>query len=164
MLVIGAGRLGRMVCRVLRAYGQKVSVLVRDKAKAAKTLEGVDILSHADLGSLFNIVIECTGHQDGMALALSAVEPKGMIVVKSTYANPLTIDMSQLVVNEVSLVGSRCGDLGKAIHWMLNHGDEFDAHLSDDKVSNFALSQFNQAFNEAGNPSLEKVVFNQFDR
>jgi len=164
VLVVGAGRLGRMVCRVLKACGHKVSVLVRDKAKAAKALRGIEVLSQVDSACPFNVVVECTGHQDGMALALSAVEPRGTIVVKSTYASALTIDMSQLVVNEVSLVGSRCGNLGKAIQWMLDSGDEFDAHLRDGKVSNFALSEFEQAFNEAGNPSLEKVVFDQFDR
>ena len=164
VLVVGAGRLGRMVCRVLKTRGQKVSVLVRDKAKVAKTLDGIDVLSQADLGSLFNIVIECTGHQDGMALALAAIEPRGTIVVKSTYANPLTIDMSQLVVNEISLVGSRCGDLGKAISWMVDNGEEFDLHLNNDKVHAFALSEYQQAFDEAANTGLEKVIFNQFDR
>jgi threonine dehydrogenase-like Zn-dependent dehydrogenase len=99
-----------------------------------------------------------------MALALAAIEPRGTIVVKSTYANPLTIDMSQLVVNEISLVGSRCGDLGKAISWMVDNGEEFDLHLKNDKVHAFALSEYQQAFDEAANTGLEKVIFNQFDR
>lgn len=165
VLVIGAGRLGRMVCRVMQTSGLDASVLVRDKTKvnASKIPVGINVLVENDLDASFNVVVECTGHQEGMALALSAVEPKGVIVVKSTYANPLTIDMSRLVVNEVMLLGSRCGDLGKAISWMVDNGDEFDSHLTSDKVRYFPLSAFDLAFEEAGNSRLEKVIFNEFD-
>src|SRR5207247_1112620 len=63
----------------------------------------------------FDVAVECTGNPDGFAVAQRAVRPRGTLVLKSTYAGALTLDASALVVNEVTLVGSRCGPFAPAL-------------------------------------------------
>ena len=62
-----------------------------------------------------DLVVECTGNPEGLALATRAVRPRGTVVLKSTYHGTASLDVSRLVVNEVTLVGSRCGPFAKAL-------------------------------------------------
>ncbi len=117
ILVIGDGRLGQLVARALRATGQRaVFVLGRHEQKLARLRQvGIPAATAAPAGR-FDIVVECTGSPDGLAEALGRVRPEGTIVLKSTYVGaPPAVDMSACVVDELRLVGSRCGEFGPAI-------------------------------------------------
>jgi threonine dehydrogenase-like Zn-dependent dehydrogenase len=59
--------------------------------------------------------VECTGNPEGFAIARSALRPRGTLVMKSTYAGNLNVNMSSLVVDEITLIGSRCGPFAPAL-------------------------------------------------
>ena len=117
VLVVGAGRLGQLVCRVLGASGAHVVALGRNPDKlarlqgvAASTQRAEDIEPRS-----FNMAVECTGNPSGLPVAISALRPQGTLVLKSTYAEPLKLDTAPLVVDELQLVGSRCGPFDAAL-------------------------------------------------
>jgi threonine dehydrogenase-like Zn-dependent dehydrogenase len=63
----------------------------------------------------FDLSVECTGNPEGFAIARRALRPRGTLVLKSTYAGHLTFDASSLVVDEITLIGSRCGPFPQAL-------------------------------------------------
>ena len=98
--VLGPGKLGRLVAAVLRAAGAEVALLGRtNRAKAAS----------------FDLVVEATGSPEGIGRALALVRPRGTIVWKRTHHAPARFDAAPLVVNEVTVVGSRCGRFEPAL-------------------------------------------------
>ena len=62
-----------------------------------------------------DVIIVCTGSPEGLDLAINLTKPKGKIVLKSTYASNISLDLSPVVINEISIIGSRCGSFAKAI-------------------------------------------------
>jgi threonine dehydrogenase-like Zn-dependent dehydrogenase len=63
----------------------------------------------------FDIAVECTGNPAGFAIALQSLRPRGTLVLKSTYADRLTLDASAIVVDEITVIGSRCGPFAEAL-------------------------------------------------
>jgi threonine dehydrogenase-like Zn-dependent dehydrogenase len=61
------------------------------------------------------VVVECTGNPEGLSLALDLLRPRGTLVLKSTYAGTPPADLSRIVVQEITLVGSRCGPFAPAL-------------------------------------------------
>jgi alcohol dehydrogenase len=111
--VLGDGRLGLLVAQVLRHARAKVTLIGKhaDKLALGKSW-GVATVGpdQAKLpGASFPYVIEATGSPEGLREALRLVEPRGIVVVKSTFREPASFDMAKLVVDEVTLIGSRCG-------------------------------------------------------
>lgn len=117
VLLVGAGRLGQLVARVLWLTGADLSVVARHPHQLALLHEaGVRTIEEADIAeSRWDVVVEATGSPGGFALARHAVRPRGTIVLKSTYAGEVTLDLSPLVVDEVTVVGSRCGPFEPAL-------------------------------------------------
>jgi len=117
VLVVGAGRLGQLVCRVLAAHGARVFAVGRDARKLAR-LEGV-VAGVRDAERLeprsFRVAVECTGNAAALPIAQRALAPRGTLVVKSTCAGTPALDVSSLVVDELTLVGSRCGPFDAAL-------------------------------------------------
>lgn len=117
VVVIGAGKLGMLVAQVLRLTGADLSVVVRHD-KQALLLQKWGIKA-ARLDQLeperAQIVVDCTGQADGFAAALGLVEPRGTIVLKSTYHGLPQIDLTRVAVNEIRVVGSRCGPFDTAL-------------------------------------------------
>ena len=115
-LVIGAGKLGLLVAQTLAARGDRVEILCRNPAAAsmAETLDLRVVVPPARPHG-YDLVVDATGDAGGLALALDAVRPLGAIVLKSTVATRHDVGLAPLVINEVSLIGSRCGDFDAAI-------------------------------------------------
>lgn len=117
VLVVGAGRLGQLVCRVLAAHGARVFAVGRDARKLAR-LEGV-VAGIADAQTLepraFRVAVECSGNPAALAIAQRALVPRGTLVVKSTCSGTPALDLASLVVDELSVVGSRCGPFDAAL-------------------------------------------------
>ena len=156
VLVVGDGKLGLLIGQVLQSAGCQVQVLGRSQGKKAYA-EAVS-LSWALAGECqkgsYPYVVECTGNKDGFALAMSFLEPKGTLVLKSTYADRLTLDMSQIVVNEITLVGSRCGPFLPALDL-----------LKEDKVQvtplidgEYPLHKALDAFDKASQKGVMKIL------
>jgi threonine dehydrogenase-like Zn-dependent dehydrogenase len=117
VLVLGDGRLGQLAARVLRRTGCALAVAGRHGGKLA-LLEalGVEVVASEGLApASFDVVVECTGSASGFDVARRAVRPLGTLVLKSTYAGRLDVDASALVVDEITVLGSRCGPFEPAL-------------------------------------------------
>lgn len=117
VLVLGDGKLGLLCARVLRLTGARVSALGKHPEKLAilKKL-GIRTLLLSDWKPrLYDVVVEATGSTSGLKLALDAVRPRGTLVLKSTVAESHSLSLASLVINEVTVIGSRCGVFPPAI-------------------------------------------------
>lgn len=111
VLVLGDGKLGILCAQVLAVTGARVTLVGKhaDKVKLAKGA-GVRTVLLADWKpKLFDIVVDATGSTTGLEAALAAVRPRGTLVLKSTVAGEHNLSLAPLVINEVTVVGSRCG-------------------------------------------------------
>jgi threonine dehydrogenase-like Zn-dependent dehydrogenase len=140
VLVVGRGKLGSLIAQTLSLVGCSLLVVGRDDpAPPAKS---------------FDIAIECSGDAAGFATARAALRPRGTLVMKSTYAGELTFNASALVVDEITLVGSRCGPFAPAI-----------ALLAEKKIdvrpllhAQYPLDDAITAFEHAQRPGVRKVI------
>jgi len=117
LLVVGDGKLGQLVAQTLALTGCELLVIGRHTEKLAN-LEARGIktgFADAVQAGYFDISVECTGNPEGWAIARRALRPRGILVLKSTYAGDITIDASSLVVDEITLIGSRCGPFEPAL-------------------------------------------------
>lgn len=117
--VIGTGRLGLLVSQVLTQTGCRLQVVGHNprtleycEKKGISAFHIDNVVPKLDQ----DLIVECSGNQAGLAMALQMVRPRGMIVLKSTCAQPWSIDLSPAVVNEVTILGSRCGPFSEAIN------------------------------------------------
>jgi len=117
VLVVGDGKLGQLVAQTLALTGCDLLVVGRHQEKLANLqARGIKTgLTDAVVDRGFDISVECTGNAEGFALAHRALRPRGKLVLKSTYAGKLSLDASSLVVDEITLIGSRCGPFPAAL-------------------------------------------------
>ena len=121
VLVVGAGKLGQLVAQTLALTGCSLAVVGRDAGQGAGkaallAARGIAVIAPGDIEARgFDVAVECTGNAAGFELARRALRPRGTLVLKSTYAGALTLDASSLVVDEIALVGSRCGPFAPAL-------------------------------------------------
>lgn len=124
VIVIGSGKMGMLIAQVLALTGCDLTVLGRQQASldlleqwhGCKTLLNTTERVEQLMASPADVVVEVTGSRDGFALGRTLVRPGGTLVLKSTFAGgPTPLDLSQLVVDEVTLVGSRCGPFAPAL-------------------------------------------------
>lgn len=158
VLVVGDGKLGQLVAQTLALTGCQLLVIGRHTHKLANLAARDIAVGLADtiddhLRS-FDIAIECTGNPQGFELACRALRPRGTLVLKSTYADKLTIDASALVVDEITLIGSRCGPFAKALDVLT----KADVDISPLIQATYALSQGLEAFAAAQQRGSQKVL------
>ena len=117
VVVIGDGKLGQLIAQTLALTNCHLLIIGRHEDKLAPLKKrGIRIGTQTDLEPRsFDIAVDCTGNPSGFDLALSALRPRGTLVLKSTYTGKLKLDASALVVDEITLVGSRCGPFEKAL-------------------------------------------------
>jgi threonine dehydrogenase-like Zn-dependent dehydrogenase len=117
VLVIGDGKLGNLCAQVLRLPGAKVTTLGKhgDKLALIKKAGVRTILLNDWQPRLFDVVVEATGSASGLELALSAVRPRGTLVLKSTIAAAHQVSLAPIVINEINVIGSRCGPFADAL-------------------------------------------------
>lgn len=156
VLVIGAGRLGQLIARVLAGTGCRLAVSARYAAQRSMLeLDGIRWVEFSDITKRhFDIVVEATGSQAGFRDAQQAVRPRGQIILKSTYAGAITVNFSEIVVDEITLIGSRCGPFPEALRWLAS-GKISPARLIDTR---FNLESGNMAFAHAAQPGVMKVL------
>jgi threonine dehydrogenase-like Zn-dependent dehydrogenase len=118
VFIFGAGKLGILVSLVFRLHGCRYSTfdVHSDKVTKARRM-GLNARLSTDLpaGEKAEVCVDCTGSPEGIAVALEHLYPCGQLVLKTTVAKPGTLDLNQLVINEIVLSGSRCGPFGPAI-------------------------------------------------
>jgi threonine dehydrogenase-like Zn-dependent dehydrogenase len=156
ILVIGAGRLGQLIAQTLALTPAGLWVVARHAPQH-------QLLAQRSIPSLsedqvqpgeWDIVVEVTGSAGGFQLARQAVRPRGLIVLKSTYAGDIQADFSSLVVDEITLVGSRCGPFLPALR-LLAAGRVDPIPLIE---GTYPLSDGLLAFERAAQPGVSKVL------
>jgi threonine dehydrogenase-like Zn-dependent dehydrogenase len=156
VLVIGAGRLGQLVAWTLKQTGCDLKVVARHThQKALLAQHGIRSIDESEISSRkSDVVVEASGSPSGFDLARNAVRPRGTIVLKSTYKGDLQANFSAIVVDEVTLVGSRCGPFPPALR-LLQSGLVDPTSLID---SRYPLSQGVLAFEQAAQAGVLKVL------
>lgn len=146
--VVGDGRMGLLVAQVLRTATPHVTVLGRHgkKLDIARAL-GLDACLSTDVvaGDRYDVVVDVTGRPEGLKRALEIVRPRGTVVMKSTFHGEAPIESWPIVVDEVTLVGSRCGPFRPAIDLLASGAIQTEPLIS--RVT--TLSDFESAFADA---------------
>ncbi len=156
VLVIGAGRLGLLIAQTLVPIGCDVCVLAR-RAHQRTLLQKWNIPSAREEQipcKGMDVVIEASGSPQGFDLAMRSVRPRGTVVVKSTYVDEISMRLSSIVVDEVTIVGSRCGPFDAALR-LLEKGSVDTEALID---SVYQLPDGLAAFERARQPGVFKVL------
>ncbi len=163
VLIVGDGKLGQLIARTLKLSGTYLCVAGRHQRKLAMLADlDIDTVAVGDNTDAelartlrsFDIAVECTGNPEGFALARRALRPRGTLVLKSTYADDLTLDASSLVVDEITLVGSRCGPFAPALE-LLNSGK---IHVEKLIADRYPLSAGLAAFEHAQRRGTLKIL------
>ncbi|MBS7248133.1 MAG: alcohol dehydrogenase catalytic domain-containing protein [Candidatus Jordarchaeales archaeon] len=121
--ILGDGRLGLLASQVIRLLGCETVLIGKhpEKMRVAEDFN-IEVANYIDPPKRkADLVVECTGRQEGVALAKQLLKPTGIIVAKSTYHGVANIDYSSIVVDEISVVGSRCGPFQPALR-LLSQG------------------------------------------
>lgn len=156
VLVIGPGKLGLLCAQVLALTGCALTVAGR----RAASLElprglGLETALVDELGPLrADLVVECTGNPEGFEIARRHLRPRGTLVLKSTYAGTLTLDVSRVVVDEIRLVGSRCGPFDAALRLLAGGRVAVTSLIA----ARFPLDQALAAVECAQEPGVHKVL------
>jgi threonine dehydrogenase-like Zn-dependent dehydrogenase len=156
VLVVGDGKLGQLVALSLALTGCGLAVTGRHREKLAlleragiRTIEAPEIAARS-----FDVAVECSGSASGFALARQALRARGTLVMKSTYAGELTVNASSLVVDEISLIGSRCGPFAPALELLAENRIDPRPLIH----ARYALSDAVSAFEHAQRPGVLKVL------
>lgn len=116
--VVGDGKLGLLITMSLTQAGLDVTLVGHHPDRAGRLALGEPAWCSAVPDRQFPVVVEATGSPAGFSDALGLTAPRGTLVLKSTYKAPLEFNPAPLVVNEITLVGSRCGPMAKAVALM----------------------------------------------
>lgn len=156
VLLIGAGRLGQLIAQTLALTGCDLRVVARHKRQQELLkARGIKIISEDEIQpGRWDIVAEATGSPSGFSLAREAIRPRGTLVLKSTYKGEMNVDFSSIVVNEINIIGSRCGPFEPALR--LLESRQVDPIVLID--SEFALGDALKAFEHAAESGVLKVL------
>ncbi|HFE65504.1 MAG TPA: alcohol dehydrogenase [Caldithrix sp.] len=158
VLLLGDGKLAQFIARVLHLHSAHLLVVGKHPEKLNRLKERgiatclLDDFKEPDQS--FQVVVEATGSWGAWELALKKVRPRGVLVLKSTYAGENRFNPAAIVIQEITVIGSRCGPFNAALHLMENNLID----PSDLLTRVFPVSEWRQAFELAKNPESLKVV------
>ncbi len=152
--VIGDGKLGLLIAMTLDQSGYEVHLVGRHPERLERLGNFDGTYKLAATNKSYAVVIEATGNPQGFQSAIDLVRPRGNLVLKSTYAAPFQFNPSMLVVNEINVIGSRCGPMDKAVQ-MIACGLLDPSTLIDAQMP---LEQGVEALNRALEPGVLKVL------
>lgn len=154
--VVGDGRLARLCARVLAREGAPPEIWGRHPEKLLR-FERDGLRTHRGAPGTdrpFDVVVEASGSPEGFDLALRLVRPCGTVVLKSTYHAAAPIAMAPVVIDEIRVVGSRCGPFAPALARIADDPSFFASLISDV----LPLREARDAFRRASSPSASKVL------
>jgi alcohol dehydrogenase len=155
--VLGDGKLGLLIAQVLNAYGFRVHQFGRHKEKlriASRAGVSTEIVRERIPASAYDWVVDATGSPKGLTDAIRMTRPRGTLIMKSTLHGRVGVDTAPVIVNEITLVGSRCGRFEPALE-LLRHGTINVADMISDR---FALANAPAAFRHAAKSGVLKVL------
>ncbi len=157
LAVVGDGKLGLLCAWMARLEGARVDLIGKHPAKLALAGEGIATHTRDEapsLGRPFDVVVDATGSPTGLPMALTLVRPCGTIVLKTTIAGTYATDLAPIVIDEVRIVGSRCGPFPRAIAALADRRIDVRALIG----AEFSLDHAEEAFRAAAEPGARKVV------
>jgi threonine dehydrogenase-like Zn-dependent dehydrogenase len=155
--VLGDGKLGLLIAQVLKASGADVLLLGRHRTKlqiADRAGIATEIIRDKLPTRAFPIVVDATGSAEGLRAAIAMTQPRGTVVMKSTVHGLVPIDTAPAIVNEITLIGSRCGRFEPAIRLLASGKVRVDDLISEE----FRLDQAPKAFEKAATTGVLKVL------
>jgi threonine dehydrogenase-like Zn-dependent dehydrogenase len=155
-LVFGDGKLGLLVAQVLDTAGARVTVVGKHPENhALLRRQGIETIGLSDAATrTAPLVVDATGSADGFARAIAATRTRGTLVLKSTVAERMSVDMAPVVINEIRVVGSRCGPFVPALR-ALERGTIDVRSLV---AAYYPLGEAAAAFEHAARPGTLKVL------
>src|SRR5271166_4287833 len=154
--VLGDGKLGLLASQVLQAHGAEVHQYGRHKEKlriAEQAGVSTEIAKKLPIAK-YGFVVEATGWSEGLRQAVQMTQPRGTVVMKSTVHGLVSIDSAPVIVNEITLVGSRCGRFEPALRLLAARKVRVDAMISEV----LPLTSASEAFRKAAKPGVLKVL------
>jgi threonine dehydrogenase-like Zn-dependent dehydrogenase len=155
--VLGDGKLGLLITQVLAANGYPVTLFGRHAGKlriAAGARVTTELATNPLPAAAFDFVVEATGKPEGLRQAVSMARPRGTVVMKSTLHGFTPIDSAPIIVNELTLVGSRCGRFEAALPLL----DHELIHVEELIAARYPLASASEAFAHAARPGTLKVL------
>lgn len=156
LAVVGPGRLGLLIAQVLALTGGRVAVLGRRRESlelpGRMGLEAA-LVSEAETDG-FDLVVEATGNEAGLAESLRLVRPQGTLVLKSTFAGAANVDLTKLVVSEIRVVGSRCGPFAPALRLLAHEAIDVRSTIE----AEYPLTEALAAMEHAARPGVRKIL------
>lgn len=158
VVVLGDGKLGLLIALALKHYNPDLLLVGRheNKLEIARS-QGVNTLTSDSTRILlhdFDVVIEATGQANGINDALQFVRPEGTIVMKTTSHERSQVNLAKVVVDEINMVGSRCGDTRLALSFLSNN--LIDVRPLIEAI--YPFEKFKEAFEHALQPGAKKVL------
>jgi threonine dehydrogenase-like Zn-dependent dehydrogenase len=156
VLLIGAGRLGQLIAQTLALTGCDLHVVARHShVRDLLQARGIRVTSEEEIQPRrWDIVVEATGSPDGFNLARRAIRPRGTLIMKSTYKGEMSVNFSPLVVDEITIIGSRCGPFAPALHLLERR--EVDPTVLI--TTQYRLADALRAFEHAAQAGVLKVL------
>lgn len=157
--VLGDGKLGQLIARVLQTTGCELVLIGKhpEKLRLAQQASLSTVLRdqlEVAPADRFDVVVEATGSPQGFEMALGLTRPRGQLVLKSTFHGAVSIDLSRIVVDEISLIGSRCGRFDRALDLLARGAVDPQPLIS----AEYRLDEGLAAMAEAGRSGVVKVI------
>ena len=155
VLIVGAGRLGQLIALSLAEGDFSLQVVARHpRQRALLEAAGIAWLAEDQVtAGAWDLVVEASGTPAGFTLGRQALRPAGTLILKSTYTGPAEVDLSRLVVDEITLIGSRCGPFPAALDRLRQGLDP--RPLID---ARYPVAQAVAAFDQAARPGALKIL------
>jgi threonine dehydrogenase-like Zn-dependent dehydrogenase len=158
LAVIGDGKLGLLCAQVMVTTGAGVTLVGKHQTKLQLAeRRGVEttLADRAKAGACrFDVVVEASGSPTGFDLALDLLRPRGVLVLKSTFQGTTPVNAARVVVNEISVVGSRCGRFAPALELLRSGKVDVENLISEE----FPLANGVRAIGRAAEPGVMKVL------
>lgn len=155
--VLGDGKLGLLIAQVLHAHGGRVHLFGRHREKlriAERAGVATELIRRTLPERDFPLVVDATGSPHGLRSAIAMTIPRGVVVMKSTVHGLVPMDTAPAIVNELTLIGSRCGRFGPAIKLLASGRVRVGDLISEE----FPLDRAGEAFARAATKGVLKVL------
>lgn len=156
VLLVGAGRLGQLIAQTLALTGCDLRVVARhEHQQNLLKARGIRVIAEQEIKPWrWDIVVEATGSPSGFSLARQAIRPRGTLVLKSTYKGEINVNFSSIVVDEINIIGSRCGPFEPALRLMETQQVDPTVLIANE----FKLDDALKAFERAAETGVLKVL------
>jgi threonine dehydrogenase-like Zn-dependent dehydrogenase len=156
VLVLGDGKLGLLVAQVMRHCSEHVWCSGKHERKLSFLKDkGIQAWSKGkDSKPFFELVVDATGNPESLEQALRLLKPGGRLVLKSTYHDEPSVNISKIVIDEIQIIGSRCGPFSDAIEILRKKLIDVEGLVGGD----FPLFRWAEALRLAGQPGVVKVL------